>query len=213
MSRVATSCSLKRKQSAPASSVAARDSKGVVRGHQDNMGLAGPFAEATRGLQATHAGHAKVHQDQVGSQLIDGIEGLEPRRGPTDDLDPGQFGEQILGGVEERTAVIDEQEPVASPQGPRLRRTVAALRAKRRFSIGFKAGGRHSHFPGPPSLGAAPSGRRGSWPRGRDADIVILQPSSRAARRAIEHSCPIEIIVPFFKDVSQALPDIASGNC
>jgi hypothetical protein len=101
----------------------ARAQRGVgvlveVEGRQDDHARApAAFDEPARGLHAVHPGHAHVHQDDVGLQALDDLEGLVAVTGLADELEVGLGLEDHPEAHAQQLLVVDEHDRGAGHAG------------------------------------------------------------------------------------------------
>ena len=67
------------------------------------------MTDAARRLDASDAGHAHVHDDDIGEQIGCPFDRLEAVRCLTDDLQVGFLGEHELEAAAEHGVVVDDQ--------------------------------------------------------------------------------------------------------
>jgi hypothetical protein len=70
----------------------------------DHIGVAA--ADPAGGLDPVHVRHAHVEQDQLGSELLDQVQCLPPRRGATDHFEPRSGRHDDSHDVAEHLAVV-----------------------------------------------------------------------------------------------------------
>jgi hypothetical protein len=81
-----------------------------VPGEDEHLGLRGAAADLAGGLEAVEAGHHHVHEDDVGVELLDGVEGFAAVAGIADDFDFLLVLEEHAEGLAEHRVVIDDED-------------------------------------------------------------------------------------------------------
>jgi hypothetical protein len=96
-----------------------------------------PIADAPRGREPVHAGHADVQQHERGMQLVDGPERVLTGRRAPEPAEAGGGGDDLADDVQEEGLVVhtedpdllvcrgDHDRPLSSPAPERRRRPVA----------------------------------------------------------------------------------------
>ena len=78
----------------------------VIHGEEHDLGIRAFLANQARGLEAAHAGHTDVHEDNVGPHLLRQRDGIERVAGFADHFNVGFGGEQGPDALPEQRVIV-----------------------------------------------------------------------------------------------------------